>query len=713
MSGTLTPPRREPRTGDDFTDRLRRLLAGTAEVRTAQEHGAAAGGPAGAAAAAGTAGTPAGTAGAAGIPAGTAREHRTPAALAAGTGEGAAGSPGAGAVRVPDGAGPPRNGPLRVVVDPDWDADLSGLAAAGVPVLPVYGLRGRVVVGPLLRPGRTGCPHCLALRVRASDGPDGVPLAAAVPRRLSARRGGWLPPGAARLVAALVRDEADRLAAGRPARSTEAAFALGPGRAAADWHPALPHTLCTAPHCRTARRPLPPPLPDLTRPLPATAPGSARRHSAARYAERLEREYLDAWSGVTRSASVGDGAALPSTQVRVPTVWGFDEIAIGRAEDYSGARPAAVLEGLERYAGWHCGGRDPVRFAAYAELGGDAVDPRTLLLHPDEAYRMPGFEYTPFTPDTPTGWAEAHSALTGRRTLLPFHVAYYGAARRPETGPRFVYENSNGCALGTGTEEALLAALLEVAERDAFLCAWYSGTPLPEVDLGRVRGAAGRAVRTVRLRTGRDLRAFCAVGAFGVPVVLLVSTSQDPGRPATLVTAGSALTTEGALLGAVHEMAAAAPVITLEYRRRRPELERALREPDLVRRMEDHALVAALPQARSWFSFLLEGTPPAAPPARALHEPAGDVAADLGALLEAARRDGQDVLVVDHTTDELHRLGLSCVKAVVPGTVPMTFGHRHRRLPPPETLSAFRARNGSVRRAFSPEEVRHEPHPFP
>ncbi|MFP8940328.1 TOMM precursor leader peptide-binding protein [Streptomyces fenghuangensis] len=651
MSGTSISRRAEARTDGGFAARLRRLVAEVADVRTAGEEA-----------------------------------HGT------------------------DRSGDGR--PL-VVVDLAWDADLSRLAATDAVVLPVYGLRGRVVVGPLTRPGRPGCPHCLALRVRAADGPDGVPLAAAVPRRLSARDGAWLPPGADRLAAALVRDETERLAAGRPARSVEAAFAIGPGRPAGDWHPALPHALCTTPHCRTARRPLPPPLPDLSRPLPATAPGSARRHSATRYAERLEQEYLDAWSGITRSASVGEGAALPSTQVRVPTVWGFDEIAIGRAQDYTGARPAAVLEGLERYAGWHCGGRDPVRFAAYGELLGDAVDPRTLLLHPDEAYRTPGFEYTPFTPDTPTGWAEAHSALTGRRTLLPFHVAYYGAARRPETGPRFVYENSNGCALGSGTEEALLAALLEVAERDAFLCTWYSGTPLPELDLGHVRGTAARAVRTVRHRTGRDLRAFRAVGAFDVPVVLLVSTSKDPDRPATLVTAGSALTTEGALLGAVYEMAAAAPVITLEYRRRRPELERALHDADLVRRMEDHALVAALPQARPWFSFLLDGAPPAPASAPALYEPVGDVAADLGALLRAAQRDGQEVLVVDHTTDELHRLGLSCVKAVVPGTVPMTFGHRHRRLPPPETLSAFRARNGLGHRAFSPEEVRHEPHPFP
>lgn len=600
-----------------------------------------------------------------------------------------------------------------VVVNLDWDADLSHLHEADRVVLPVYGLRGRVVIGPLMRPGQPGCPHCLALRVRAADGPEGVPVnEVGTPRRLSVRQGRRLPPGVGHLVAAVLRAEAEKIADGSPPRSVEAAFAIGLSRVSGDWHPALPHTLCTAPHCAASRRPIPPPLPDLSGPLPATDTGSARRHPVARYTERLEQEYLDPWSGITRSAAVGDGAALPSTQVGVPTAWGFDEIAIGRAEDYAGARPAAVLEGLERYAGWHCGGRDPVTYSSFAELD-DAVDPRSLLLHPDEAYRQPGFEYTPFAPDTPTGWAETYSVLTGRRALMPFHVAYYGAAKRPDTGPRFVYENSNGCALGSGPEEALLAAMLEVAERDAFLCAWYAGASLPEIDLEGMTGTVARALRTVRHRTGRDLRAFRAVGAFDVPVAVLVSTSEDPALPATLVTAGSALTVERALLGAVHEMAAAAPAITVAYQRRRPELERALDDPYLVRHMEDHALVAALPQARPWFSFLLDGTRPDPSTARACHEPVGDIAADLSAMLTAARRDGQEVFVADHTTSELHRLGLRCVKAIVPGTVPMTFGYRHRRLPPPETLNAFRARNGISQRVFPSEEVRHEPHPFP
>jgi ribosomal protein S12 methylthiotransferase accessory factor len=118
--------------------------------------------------------------------------------------------------------------------------------------------------------------------------------------------------------------------------------------------------------------------------------------------------------------------------------------------------------------------------------------------------------------------------------------------------------------------------------------------------------------------------------------------------------------------------------------------------------------VAALPAARDRFAFLLDPPAPATP-VEPTHRPRGDVAADLAALLAAARESGLRVLVVDHTTSELHRLGLTCVKAVLPGTVPMTFGHRHRRMPGSASLKSFRRRH----HATPLIEVRHDPHPFP
>ncbi|EEP73615.1 hypothetical protein MCAG_03942 [Micromonospora sp. ATCC 39149] len=593
------------------------------------------------------------------------------------------------------------------MVDPGRDADLTAPAFHTAPVLPVYGLRGRLVVGPLVEAGDAGCPNCLALRVRALNRPEAGtddPAPVAVP--LSGRDVPW-PAAAIRMAAAVVADEVRRLEAGTGPRTRGAAFVVDVARISADWHEVVPHHACASATCRSARRPVPPPHPDLARRLPARSATSGRRFSLDHYRQVRDSGYLDAWSGVITAPAISSNAALPAVQAKVPTRWGFQEICIGHADTVADARTAAVLEGLERYAGWHSGGRRPVRVAAFAELD-DAVDPRQLLLHEPDAYRQPGFPYVPFQPDLPVAWAEAFDVTGNRTALLPFHVAYYGATREPKLGPSFVYENSNGCALGAGPEEALLAALLEVVERDAFLRAWYSRTPLPELDLTGLTGDAALTVRTLAHRTGRTLRAFRAVGELGLPVVLLVSLSDDAGQPATLITAGCALDTTGALLGAAHEMALVAPVAALNFGRRRAELDAMLAEPERVRAMADHALVAALPAARDRFAFLLD-PPVAATPVAPTHRPRGDVAADLAALLAAARETGLRVLVVDHTTPELHRLDLTCVKAVLPGTVPMTFGHLHRRMPGDASLESFRRRH----HATPLTEVRHDPHPFP
>lgn len=46
-----------------------------------------------------------------------------------------------------------------------------------------------------------------------------------------------------------------------------------------------------------------------------------------------------------------------------------------------------------------------------------------------------------------------------------------------------MYDSSNGLALGSSREEAVLHGLFELIERDHFLCAWYNRLPLQELDI--------------------------------------------------------------------------------------------------------------------------------------------------------------------------------------------------------------------------------------
>jgi thiazole/oxazole-forming peptide maturase SagD family component len=80
-------------------------------------------------------------------------------------------------------------------------------------------------------------------------------------------------------------------------------------------------------------------------------------------------------------------------------------------------------------------------------------------------------------------WTWGYSFARQAPILVPQACASYGALHRTPQERPFVYEISNGCALGGCLEEAILYGILEVAERDAFLMTWYGRMPVPCLDL--------------------------------------------------------------------------------------------------------------------------------------------------------------------------------------------------------------------------------------
>jgi ribosomal protein S12 methylthiotransferase accessory factor len=140
-----------------------------------------------------------------------------------------------------------------------------------------------------------------------------------------------------------------------------------------------------------------------------------------------------------------------------------------------------------------------------------------------------------------------------------------------------------------------------------------------------------------------------------------------------------------------------------------------LADPSLIRRMEHHSQVAALPEARSRFAFLLDHGHDrirVADVPATVRTGATDLRADLATALDGLLTAGLDVLVVDQSMPELLRNGLHCARVLVPGLVPVTFGHVNRRTEnlPRLTGGAGLPYPGGLTLG---EEVGCVPHPFP
>ncbi|HEY1571729.1 MAG TPA: YcaO-like family protein [Pseudonocardiaceae bacterium] len=383
-------------------------------------------------------------------------------------------------------------------------------------------------------------------------------------------------------------------------------------------------------------------------------------------------------TGLTEHVAAGTHVASAALAVRPGvTVRGH-----GRAADSDTARRIAVLEAWERWSGWlpH---DVPVVRGSYWDLRDRAIDPRTLGTHGPDAGLRPGFALDRFSPTRDYDWVRAYSFRRDDDVLLPIDVAYYGRNSPTPRHRGFLYETSNGSAVGGCLEEAILHGLLEVAERDAFLLTWYARRGLPRLPGGAIAGC-----RVTLFDMSVEQR---------VPCVLACATSTD-GPAFACATAAHPSSFDAAAEHALTELGPFHRDLADRYPARRVRARAMAEQSSLVRAMPDHALLYADPAAAARTSFLSGPSSPV--------ETDGVRNADLrDDVLELVARytgSGLDVLVVDQTTPELSARELACVKVVVPGALPMTFGHAYRRVDDLPRLTAY---------AGGP--LNPWPHPFP
>lgn len=643
---------------------------------------------------------------------------------------------------------------LAVSDSPDFGVIVAARAAGGA-VLPVVAEMGRVRIGPLERPGLPGCSDCLELRRHRAAARSAE--RAAVWRRhgesLTGAASPLLAPTALDTVSALVTAVvSDSAGVGDPAGVGDSAGVPGrgggavvgessgqvlhhapgvpPGAGLADGpgvlvrqgvllvdladlgvrrHAFLPDPFC--PRCGGLPEDGPERARVVLRPRPKSAPDRHRVWDAERELDRLTRVYVDDHTGLVHSlnpAALGS-LAVAGAPIRLRGKTAF-EPGFGRSRSYRRSAAVALLEALERYGAVGPGGRRPVVRASYAAVHDRAVDPRALGLHPPEHYARPGFPYRPFTEDAVCRWVWGHSFAAGGPVLVPERSVHYGESADDQP---FCYELANGCALGSCLEEAIFHGVLEVLERDAFLLTWYTRARAPRIDL---RTAADPQVPTVAAaitaETGYLVECHDVTPDHGVPCVWALAR-VPAGEPATISAAAAGTSLEGAAAAALAELGPMVPTVRDHFPQHAERARALAADGDRVLSMIDHYLVYGVRSAARRLAFLTEGTDRVAfgpPPAGFGH---GDLTDDLRFLIGRLADAGLDVIVVDLTTPEHEAGGLRCVKVLVPGTVPMTFGERNRRtwgLPRLLDPAVVKGRGMPVR---THADLNPDPHPFP
>jgi ribosomal protein S12 methylthiotransferase accessory factor len=620
----------------------------------------------------------------------------------------------------------PEAGQLLVTASDGWDCrayeQVRALCAGqGAFWLPVRTEVGRTVIGPMHDPDEPGCVRCAEhRRSLASEHAAARESVRQRYPRLTDQPSAWLTTGVARTVAAVTADEVARWGSSRAGRAGRALLYVHLDTLAVSAHRFLPDPLC--PWCGG----LPSDDPELARltlePRPKPSPGSYRvRPLGEADLARLREIYVDEETGlIQRVQTFTDGGLAVGAATMRTRHTGGAETGWGRTRRHRTSQVVAVLEALERYGGMAPGGRRSAVLASFAEVSDKAVDPRALGLHPPESYARPGFPYHPFDPGLACLWAWGYSLARREPVLVPQAYAYYRTRVIAPGDPSFALEISNGCALGSCLEEAVLYAVLEVIERDAFLMTWYARLPAAQVDLSSARQETTVMLAlAIEAETGYRVLAFDTTMEHGIPSVwaMAVRPAGSDG-PALACAAGAHLDPEQAVVGALSELG---PILA-DLIKRYPDIadrsSAMAGDSSLVATMDDHAVLYASHQAAARLDFLAGDCEPRS--FESIGRRCGidafgnaDLTDDLAEVLRRLDRHGLDVVVVDQTTPEHRAGGLCCVKAVLPGMLPMTFGHHYRRTGGLPRLFDVPRLLGHRDLAMPASEVNPYPHPFP
>jgi ribosomal protein S12 methylthiotransferase accessory factor len=325
------------------------------------------------------------------------------------------------------------------------------------------------------------------------------------------------------------------------------------------------------------------------------------------------------------------------------------------------AKASGLCEGLERYSGVFRGD-ELRRRARFDDLAG-AINLGDCLLFSDCQYRdrdminaqdSPyNFVPLPFDPNAEIEWSPVWSLSRQEVRYLPTAFCYYDCPQPIEH--RFCIADSNGCAAGNTVEEAILQGFLELVERDSVALWWYNRVRRPGVDLKSFDEPYLQTLADSLSSHQREMTVIDLTSDLEIPVFAAWSRNIGAGPEQIIMGFGAHLDARIALLRAVTEMNQ-----MLSYILAAP-LDKGRREHVTDRETVEWLKTATLQNQPYLVPASGLESRTAADYARSQTD---DVAEDVRAGQAVVERLGLEMLVLDQTRPEI---GLPVVKVIVPG----------------------------------------------
>jgi ribosomal protein S12 methylthiotransferase accessory factor len=331
----------------------------------------------------------------------------------------------------------------------------------------------------------------------------------------------------------------------------------------------------------------------------------------------------------------------------------------GKGRTAAQAKAGALCEAIERHSGSFQGYEHRIR-ASYASLGDEAIHPNACMGFSEGQYAVRNEKrrdrYSrapePFDETAMIDWTPLWSLTHQRFRYLPTAYCYYEYPRMAEE--RFCWPDSNGCAAGNSTEEAILQGFFELVERDSVALWWYNQVRRPAVDLAAFGDPYFTALTKYYASYSRDLWVLDVTADLGIPAFVAVSPRTDSAKEDILLGFGCHLDPIIAIQRALTEVNQFFPAVIARHA-----------DPSAELRVSDGEILEWLTESTlANRPYLIPAEGPALGPSNYRAWGNDDLRDDVEQCVRIAAERGLETLVLDQTRPDI---GLPVVRVVVPG----------------------------------------------
>lgn len=526
-------------------------------------------------------------------------------------------------------------------------------------------------IGPLFKPGRTGCLHCLRHKLQRHR------QAHCFASRHDPERGTATPlpaaPATMEIACQLAAVEVTKALAGVEPDLTGTMLSFDLRERSANVHTLIKRPTCAA--CGDASiKPAAPLNLQQSQKVVFSADGGYRtispEETLTRYGH-LVSPIAGIAPGLTPTLSdkgVGDvyhaGSATWRISDKTPgKLKGLYASNAGKGITPAQAKASGLAEAIERYSA-EIQETDLKIPGSFREMGADAIHPNDVMHFSDRQYReRDSWNATkasrhhvpePLDPDARINWTPLWSLTHQRHKLLPTQFLYFHRMR----SEGYSVSDSNGCASGNTLEEAILQGFLELIERDAAAMWWYNRLRCPAIDLSSFGDGWLSNLAARYDEWGRDVVAIDLTNDLGIPVVAGVSHVRNGDPTESLIFGfGCHLDIRIAVKRAMTEMSQLL-VTALAFEGEVGQFRGAIKGDDEIGQWLNSATLSSNPYLVPDATAALRTRDDF--PSRRLD----DIAACIDICRRAVEDKGMEVLVLDQTRADT---GMPCVKVVVPG----------------------------------------------